>query len=1787
MFSSGFGSGGFGGQQQQQQQNTGFGSGQNAFGSTGSFGAPATGFGAAANTGFGGAAQNTGFGGAPATNAFGAAPATPGFGGGKCAFGGSTTGFGVQAQTQPQNGFGGSTFGGTNTSTTGGGFGGFGSNATTTSGFGSGSGFGGKPATTGFGAQPSTGFGSSAAIGFGAGASSFGGGGILGGGMSASGGNGTINPAFSAFVEKEPATGQNSHYQSITAMPAYRGYSFEELRLQDYQQGRKFPGQASGFGGAATGFGQQQQQQPAAGGFGSQPATGFGAANTTSTLGGFGSGSTGFGGATTSGFGSTPGFGSATPGSTGFGAQAAAPTTGFGAASTAFGAQPSTGFGTATGTGFGTAGGFGAAAATKPTTGFGAFGATATSQPASGFGATTGGFGASSAAPSLFGNTAAGTPGAFGAPAASTSTGFGGFGAAQTSAAPAATGLGFGLGGATGGFGAPKPATSSLFGGTATSTAAAPSFGAFGSTPASGTGGLFGGTSTGSSLFPTASSASTGLFGGAGATAAPAFGTSTTSTGLFGASKPASSGGLFAQAPSTGFGAAPTFGTAGATQTSSLFGGAGTTGGGFGASSFGSGFLGGSTNTAAAQPSMVASVNGNIYGDNPLFQRDTTTAATKSQPAVLSRSEPTQKLPALIPPVRFSPRHTQIRLRPTSTATFSSSVTGGDLPAGRKSLLLLEGINDDSAFSSDDYAPRRSVKKLQLKPRGQGNDQATIQPNQSSRAGVTFNPSLESAAAESLFKSQPGMDRSTLTNGKSLGSQLQANAGRNEPSLSTPPALDTRVEGEYWMTPSLEELRKMSRSELQRIKDFKVGLPGCGSVSFLEPVDLSTVPSLSSICGHIVVFQPRICIVYPDEHNKPARGQGMNVPALISLEKCWPMDKSTREPVKFEKSSPQYTQFLKRLKRQSETTFIDFNTEDGTWTFRVEHFSQYGLTDDEYDINMVHGTDDHHPFPVAASKNQRYRSERSNEAPRQYGQLITSAFVGSEVTRNTARLSKNRDPQRLNSMRASLFTDTVLNQDRLSKRSSVWSTSSENVEHSNALEEHAGGFEAETRPSFQQEYDSKQSLVMRPPRKFTRSQYEHSLLTRKGSLLADAGLMMGRSCRVGWGPNGTFAMSGTLTGFNDIKERAGKREPQLALSEFESPSSVRLLKVKVVADSENEEILRHIISMQALIHSTSITLDQNNEPKAAINPGTSFTTLMSRLKELQHNLSEEEVYAWMLGQSLFDPQPKPSNMADMPVSVQESYESLGRRTRCSNWLSYVTKSALEADMRAIEGKDSPSAHEDAIFTLLASNKHQKASVAAVQSRNLRLATLISQSGRGSQPLLGLENQMKMYKELGQEGNVPVSYLKVYALLSGALDINIAPKGEPQVFVTDGMDWRRTFGLYLWHSSSPGADLPHALNQYSASMSTRKNIARPRPWYQREVREDELEHFDFLFQLIALLALPSKALEDALHPLGMSPACLDYRQSWLFYMILDQSLQVGRFRSDMSHAKLCQNFIFQLESLGLWEWAVFVALHLETAASREMAVRQILERYVDLPAPVLTTDEHMSSTVEPGRWEFEGERNSFLLNELRIPRAWLWSARATRAKYQGELYMEVFSLLKGGEYERGHILILSRLAPACILQGDLKTLGKLLSMVDQNKVTSWEVGGAIYQQYLECCSDFLGNDDPLEVKTKVSYANDLVPPEDVLALKDELQLLLARLPLLEAHRKDESPSLSVCVAEMSTKCTTLLWGLQDMSLQESASLATLPLLEDERMSTVQKISVDYFDDILNTAETSAY
>lgn len=377
--------------------------------------------------------------------------------------------------------------GGANNTTTG-----FGSNNTSTPAFG-----GGATAGTSFGGSNTN----TTAGGFGSG---------FGANTTAQTNNGTGGTPFQAFQEKDGATSQTSHYQSLTFQQPYQNKSFEELRVEDYLQGRRYGtsnGQAGSFG-TSTGFGGSL----------------FGGNNNTTQA----SGSSLFGGANTTTANTSTGFG-------GFGSNnntAQPATTGFGATNTGgglFGTQQNKPAGGLFGsTPAATTGGFGS---TNTNTGGGLFGTNNTS--------TNSGFGAN--------NTA--------------NTGGGLFGSQTNNTAAKPAFGGFGQTGTTTGFGANTNTNTGggLFG-TSTNTNTSTGGGLFGSNNNNNnntqqqSSNLFGGsTNTGGGLFGSnnnqAKPATGGLFGSTPAA-------SNTSGGLFGNNNNTQqqSGGLFGSQPSNNTG---------------------------------------------------------------------------------------------------------------------------------------------------------------------------------------------------------------------------------------------------------------------------------------------------------------------------------------------------------------------------------------------------------------------------------------------------------------------------------------------------------------------------------------------------------------------------------------------------------------------------------------------------------------------------------------------------------------------------------------------------------------------------------------------------------------------------------------------------------------------------------------------------------------------------------------------------------------------------------------------------------------------------------------------------------------------------------------------------------------------------------------------------------------------------------------------------------------------------------------------------------------------------------
>ncbi|CAG8357903.1 unnamed protein product [Penicillium salamii] len=1095
----------------------GFGSTASPFGGTsgtsgtGAFGGgTSTGFGSGTGTGTGGGFGTTT---QPQTNSlFGSQPRPGGFGATNTTNSGGM--FGNTQTAGATGGFGSTGFG------SGGTTGGFGTNTNTTSNTG-GSLFGAsKPAGFGTSTTGTGGFGSSGG-GFGAGAGAaapttgFGGSGTA---FSQPGAaatcEGTGSTPFNAFTEKDNASSVTNHYQSICFQQPYTKFSFEELRLADYQQGRRFgngSGQAGAFGSSAfgnTGFGAQQNTTPATGGFGAS-ATPFGGAATSAP--------TGFGATQTAGgFGSTnsnPLFGGAAKpaGSTLFGANTtpAASTGGM------FGGATQTtpgGFGSNTGTGTGAFG----------NTGGGIFGANNQQQNKTGFGAsgsTGGGFGfgnntqTTTAANPFGASTATASP--FGGGAQQQTTGgFGGFGNTtqqnqnQTQSKPLfGGGGGFGSttqqqGTGTGILGAgasTTPATGTSLFGNNQQQQPQQAGGLFGNTqnqPAGSSGGLFGNTQN-----QPAKPAGGGMFGSTPAPTGGAFsgfGASTT--------QPAAGGGLFGntqnqtQQKPGGF---TGFGTSTNSGTGSLFGGTqnnqtqNTGGSLFGGNQSqqqqpaGSSMFGNSQPGQQSQPApgsfQASLLDGNPYGSQSIFSG--LPAPSGSTPGPLATplsSSMKQKQRTPLPVYKITPNASTRLITPPkrgygfSYSTYGSPASTTGTPSGLSNSLLGGGgsnslrgsingsvgrsfsksystsnlrktfdpesdsVLSPGALQAGSTRSNSGLKRLTI-DRGLRNDlfsspaaRASPAPlltngedaGQSSdklKKKVSFDSASSGANGGELVRTEPkspepsaqelGFLRSTRKSGSLNGIDSAASSSsrpemesvsrdlavvpENGPAttngatvkrLTFIPGGDPKP-GDYWMQPSRSELSRLTRDQLKQVVDFTVGRSNCGSVTFDGPVDLTGI-DIDNLFDGLVDINLRKITVYPDESIKPPMGKGLNVPSILRIENSWPRgrDKKSNSPLT---TGPLFEKHIERLQKVGDTEFINYETETGTWIFKVPHFTTYGLDYDDEEESELDQSTLSAPGPEHATPKAHFDQSVNFDQSTTFS--IDESFVGSQM----------------------------------------------------------------------------------------------------------------------------------------------------------------------------------------------------------------------------------------------------------------------------------------------------------------------------------------------------------------------------------------------------------------------------------------------------------------------------------------------------------------------------------------------------------------------------------------------------------------------------------------------------------------------------------------------------------------------------------------------------------------------------------------------------------------------
>jgi len=142
----------------------------------------------------------------------------------------------------------------------------------------------------------------------------------------------------------------------------------------------------------------------------------------------------------------------------------------------------------------------------------------------------------------------------------------------------------------------------------------------------------------------------------------------------------------------------------------------------------------------------------------------------------------------------------------------------------------------------------------------------------------------------------------------------------------------------------MAELAQMNSQQLASVENFSVGSKDNGKmVAEVKFEGLTDIRGLN--LTEIIELKWGEVTVYPDDARKPPVGQALNKPAIITLYNIYPRNKtgSINDSIDGIKK---YREQLKSFTAKQDAEFLEY-TDDGVWTFRVKHFTRYGLLQEE------------------------------------------------------------------------------------------------------------------------------------------------------------------------------------------------------------------------------------------------------------------------------------------------------------------------------------------------------------------------------------------------------------------------------------------------------------------------------------------------------------------------------------------------------------------------------------------------------------------------------------------------------------------------------------------------------------------------------------------------------------------------------------------------------------------------------------------------------------------------
>ncbi|XP_076836867.1 nuclear pore complex protein Nup98-Nup96 isoform X2 [Brachyhypopomus gauderio] len=955
----------------------------------------------------------------------------------------------------------------------------------------------------------------------------------------------------------------------------------------------------------------------------------------------------------------------------------------------------------------------------------------------------------------------------------------------------------------------------------------------------------------------------------------------------------------------------------------------------------------------------------------------------------------------------------------------------------------------------------------------------------------------------------------------------------------------------YYTIPSMEELGKMLNENGECIvENFTVGRRGYGSVFFPGEVNVTNMN-----LDEIVHFRRKEVIVYPDDKDKPPEGDGLNRRAEVTLDGVWPNDKTTCTQIKSPErlSEMNYEGRLENASRKQGARFLEYRPETGSWVFEVAHFSKYGLQDSDEEEEVPPAKTDPKKLKTGVlPAMQQIPLSQQQVAPQAQSTAVLDLLscvpeldsdmaditqeppaegvlcqeeesILEDDTRMGLRAEDEHEPVSASSqmasllgvnphalqiMKASLFAgdddcDLFHEQhpqkllEEIMSPQFLLGKSQGRVPVGSLLQtkfSSPGGLFAQLPevpfgasslklgqpPVAEAPWPSLgPSFVLPPPvpevtlrtvgaRRLGGPVPQHSSVTLgKGRLLMDSALFMGRSFRVGWGPNWVLAHSGeALSTVQEGKEPQATDamgfgflpKPARIRQITESPYKVHVEQVLGMEPKEAEQnvALYHRPLEISLKHSTISTEDacpfiQPEKGVDALHDYAKWITDVNVEAGVEDAVQGLWQQAWALCEALW------GRLGETEAQPDGGYqEQLARRRSFSRWLAQSAAPRVQEEVGRAGGG------AEAIFSYLTGHSISEACRLAQRNGDHRLSLLLSQAV-GSQPsrdLLAL--QLADWNRMETDSFIQEDRLRILALLAGK---PVWETTDCCINVCSELDWKRCVAVHLWYMLPPSASVADALVKYEAAFQGleegKKYACAPLPPYvddtellglneEMESVESQKPLYDVCFHLLKLYSDKHYSLQQLLDPSTVTADRLDYRLSWHLWNVL-QALNYTHLslpRQGLLHA----SYAAQLESMGLWEMAAFVLLHIPDSSLREHAVKEILNQH----CPLEETEE-------------SAEKESFLTEKLLIPMQWVHEAKATRARRDGDKHREALHLFRAGHWNQCHRLVIQNLASDCIINDNHDYLMKFLEglAVPERSVQiqDWDTSGRVYKDYI--------------------------------------------------------------------------------------------------------------------------